>query len=53
MFVHYLKDIYRLNKLGKKNGGSLISIDESGFVDVNGEKYWVIGLTIIILKILD
>ena len=27
MFSHYLKDIYRLQKLGKTNGGSLISID--------------------------
>ena len=43
MFSHYLKDIYRLQKLGKTNGGSLISIDESDFVDVQGEKYWVIG----------
>lgn len=38
MFSHYLKDIYRLRKLGKQNGGSLISIDESDFVDVKGEK---------------
>ena len=43
MFSHYLKDIYRLYKLGKSNGGSLISSDESDFVDVKGEKYWVIG----------
>ena len=37
MFDHYLKDIYRLNKLGKRNGGSLISIDEYDFVDIKGE----------------
>ena len=43
MFPHYLKDIYRLQKLGKTNGVSLISIDESDFVDIQGEKYWVIG----------
>ena len=43
MFSHYLKDIYRQQKLGKSNGGSLISIDESDFVDVKGEKFWVIG----------
>ena len=34
MFPHYLRDIYRLQKLGKTNGGSLISINESDFVDV-------------------
>lgn len=44
MFSHYLKDIYRQQKLGNQsNGGSLISIDESDFVDVKGEKFWVIG----------
>ena len=36
--AHYLKDINRLYKLGKSEGGSLISIDESLFVNINGEK---------------
>ena len=34
-FGHYIKDIYRLNKLGKSNGGSNISIDESLFTHYN------------------
>jgi len=35
-FAHYLKDIYSLHKLGKTEGGSLISMDESLFVRRNG-----------------
>ena len=35
-FSHYLKDIYSLHKLGKTEGGSLISMDESLFVRRNG-----------------
>ena len=41
--THYLKDIYRLYKVGKSEGGSLISIDESLFVHINGEKIWIVG----------
>ncbi len=41
--AHYLKDIYRLYKLDKSEGGSLISIDESLFVHINGEKIWIVG----------
>ena len=37
-FAHYIKDIYRLNKLGKAQGGSNISIDESMFTHSNGKK---------------
>ena len=42
-FAHYLKDIYRLYKLGKTEGGSMISVDESYFVKQNGTKIWVLG----------
>ena len=41
--AHYIKDYYRFNKLGKRAGGSLISVDESDFVDVEGEKLWILG----------
>ena len=41
--AHYLKDIYRLYKLGSSTGGSYISIDKSLFVNINGEKIWIIG----------
>ena len=41
--AHYIKDIYRFHKLGKKVGGSCISIDESYFIDDNGKKIWIIG----------
>ena len=33
--THYLKEHYRFNKLGRRNGGSLISMDESNFVDID------------------
>ena len=42
-FAHYIKDIYRQNKLGKAQGGSNISIDESMFTHSNGNKIWVVG----------
>ena len=42
-FAHYIKDIYRINKLGKRQGGSNISIDESMFTHSNGNKIWVVG----------
>lgn len=42
-FAPYLKDYYRFNKLGRAQGGSLISIDESLFVKSNGVKFWIIG----------
>ena len=42
-FAHYLKDYYCFNKLGRSQGGSLISIDESLFVKNNGVKFWIIG----------
>lgn len=41
--AHYIKDYYRFNKLGRRAGGSLISVDESDFVDVEGQKLWIIG----------
>lgn len=42
-FAHYLKDIYSLHKLGKTEGGSLISMDESLFVRRNGTNLQVLG----------
>ena len=41
--AHYIKDYYWFNKLGRSSGGSLISVDESDFVDVEGEKLWILG----------
>ena len=41
--AHYLKDYYRFNKLGRRNGGSLISMDESNFIDIDSIKLWIIG----------
>ena len=41
--AHFLKDEYRLNKLGNRNGTSNISIDESMFTHLNGRKIWVVG----------
>ena len=41
--AHYLKDIYRLYKLGKSERGSLINIDESLFIHINDEKIWIVG----------
>ena len=38
-FAHYITDIYKLNKIGKRNGGSNITIDESLFIHINGKKY--------------
>ena len=37
------KGFYRFYKLGNSTGGSHISIDESLFVHINGEKIWIIG----------
>ena len=42
-FAHYIKDIYKLNKLGNRNGISNISVDESMFTHINGQKIWVVG----------
>ena len=42
-FAYYLKDIYSLHKLGKTEGGSLISMDESLFECRNGTNLWVLG----------
>ena len=39
------KDIYRLNKLGKAEGGSNISIDESMLTHSNGNKILVVRVT--------
>ena len=36
--AHYLKDYYKFNKLGKNQGGSNLSIDESKFVKIRGIK---------------
>ena len=41
--VHYLKDYYKFNKLGKNQCGTNISIDESNFVKIRGIKIGVIG----------
>ena len=41
--AHYIKDIYRLYKLGKPNGESLISVDESLFIHLKRQKIWVLG----------
>ena len=41
--AYYLKDYYRLKKLGRRNEGSLISMDESNFIDIDGIKFWIIG----------
>ena len=41
--AHYIKDYYRFNKLGRRSGGSFITVDESDFVDVKGEKLWILG----------
>ena len=43
IITHYLKDYYKFNKLGKLREGSNISMDESMFIHINGEKIWVIG----------
>lgn len=43
-FAHYIKDIYWLNKLGKAQGGSNISIDESMFIHSNGKQILLIGI---------
>ena len=42
--AHYLKDIYRLYKLGKSTGGSYIIIEELLFVHIKDEKIWIIGV---------
>ena len=42
--AHYLKDIYRLYKLGKSTGGSYISIEELLFIHIKDEKIWIIGV---------
>jgi len=43
VIVYYLKDIYCLYKFVKIEGGNLISIDDSLFMPINGEKIWIIG----------
>ena len=43
IIAHYIKDTYKFHRLGKTNGGSNISMDESLFTHINGEKIWVIG----------
>ena len=43
----FIKDIYRLYKLGKGNGESLISVDESLFIHLNRQKTWVLVLKIL------
>ena len=43
IIAHYLKDFYRFHRLGKEQGGSNISMDESLFTHINGEKIWVVG----------
>ena len=43
IIVHYLKDYYKFNKLGKSSRGSNISMDEFMFGHNNGEKNWAIG----------
>ncbi len=42
-FAHYIKDEYRFNKLGNKNGTSNISVDESMLTHISGQKIWVVG----------
>lgn len=42
-FTHYIKDEYRLNKLGNRNGTSNISVDESKFKHINVQKISVVG----------
>ena len=42
-YCTFLKDEYRLNKLGNRNGSANISIDESMFTHVDGSKIWVVG----------
>ena len=41
--AHYIKDIYRLYKLGKPNGESLINVNETLFIHLKGHKIWVLG----------
>lgn len=38
-----MKDIYKLHKLGRTNGGSLISVDKSLFDKQNGTNIWILG----------
>ena len=47
--AHYIKDIYRLHKLGKSPGGICISIDESYLVDYNGKKFGLSELKTMLL----
>jgi hypothetical protein len=46
-FAHYIKDEYRINKLGNRNGTSNISMDESMFTHINVKKYGLLELKII------
>ena len=45
IITHYLKDFYRFHRLGKEQGEGVsnISMDESLFAHINGEKIWVVG----------
>ena len=40
--AYYIKDYYRFNKLGRRARESFIGVDESDFVDVEGEKLWIL-----------
>jgi len=42
-FAYYIKDEYRFNKLGNRNGTSNISVDESMFTHISSQKIWVVG----------
>ena len=42
VFAYYIKDNYRLNKLGKRNRESNISIEESLFTHISGEKIQIV-----------
>ena len=42
-FAHFIKDIYKLEKIGNVQGGSVISMDESMFAHENNNKIWVVG----------
>ena len=52
-FAHYIKDIYSLKKLGKAQGGSNISMEESMFTYSNDNKIWILEQLIIKLETLD
>ena len=37
-FIHYIKNIYKLNKLGNRAGTSIINIDENIISHINNKK---------------